>query len=156
MAFLAYVGSRIGETASLKWGQIFTAEDGRGTVTFLQRQTKSRRMRTVGIPRHVMVDLERIRCGADDGDPVFWNRKGRHCTPKTLQRWMRNAIKATGRDPSPFSGHSGRVQSAQRHILTDINPALTDLSHGWQGSGMAAYYGRHISALKVLDELGET
>ena len=103
-----------------------------------------------------MVDLERIRCGAGDGDPVFWNRKGKHSTPKTLQRWLRAAIKATGRDPTPYSGHAGRVGSAQRHILTDVNPTLTDLSHGWEGGGMAAHYGRHISALKVLDELGET
>ena len=144
------------EAAALRWGQISKTRDGRAVVTFLY--TKNRRVRTVAIPSHVVADLDRIRNGASEMEPVFASQKGRAASTKILQRWLRLAIAPTdtGRDPKRYTGHSGRIASSHRHATAGISPTLSQVHHGWQSADMPARYNRHIEALRILDALGES
>lgn len=144
----SYAGLRVGEVARLRWEHVHEHPNGSAAVYVLPGKTK--KSRTVFVPPHVVADLEQIRNGASDGDPVFCTRKGRGAPEKTLARWLKDAIARTGRDETEYSFHGCRVASGQRLQLNGAPGAVVNLHHGWESDTMRQYYAREIHAAEAL------
>lgn len=148
---LSYSGMRIGECAALRWDSIRIQENGTAAL-FLER-TKGNRSRYTAIPHHVVLDLLTIQNGASPSDAVFRTRKNRGAHEKTLARWVREAVQATGRSTKGWSGHSGRIAAIQRLARNNCPREIRNNSLGWRGGAsdaMATYYTREIDCFEVL------
>ena len=149
---MSFSGMRIGEASGLKWRNINEREEDGAASIYIER-AKGNKTRYSAIPRQVVLHLRAIQNGAEPSDAVFRTRKNRAAHPKTLARWIAEAVEGTGRSDKGFSGHSGRSASSQRLARNNCPREIRNNHHGWKGGasdGMATYYTRALDCFEVL------
>ena len=130
-------GLRRSEAAALLWADVDKAEDGSGRLTIRHSKTdKEGEGAVVAITARAMADLEAMREGAGDQDPVFGLS-------------VKAAARAAGLGEG-FSGHSGRVGMARR-MTSNGAPLTVVMRQGrWESEHMPARYVRNESAGAAL------
>ena len=120
------------------------AEDGSGRLTIRHSKTdKEGEGAVIAITARAMADLEAIRGGAADEDPVFG------LSDQQISRRIRAAALAAGLGEG-FSGHSGRVGMARRMTANGAPLPVVMRQGRWESERMPARYVRHESAGAAL------
>jgi len=110
-------GMRVGEIASLKIGDVWSADGTiKDEVRLLPEQTKGKHARTVFLPEKLRKELIGYLAKMDRSDtsrPLFRTQKAESFTPNTLAQHFHYMYKEAGIDGA--SSHSGR-----RTFLTNL------------------------------------
>ena len=137
-------GLRRSEASALLWADVAKAEDGSGRLTVRHSKTdKEGEGAVVAITVRAMSDLEAMRDGAGDEDPVYG------LSEQQINRRIKAAAQAAGLGDG-FSGHSGRVGMARR-MTSNGAPLPVVMRQGrWESERMPARYVRNESAGEAL------
>ena len=140
-------GLRRSEASVLLWADVAKAEDGSGRLTVRHSKTDQEgEGAVVAITVRAMADLEAMRDGAGDEDPVFG------LSEQQINRRIKAAAQAAGLGDG-FSGHSGRVGMARR-MTSNGAPLPVVMRQGrWESERMPARYVRNESAGEALSFL---
>lgn len=137
-------GLRRSEASALLWVDVDKAKDGSGRLTIRHSKTdKEGEGAVVAITAGAMADLEAMRDGAGNEDPVFGLGE------QQINRRIKAAAHAAGLGEG-FSGHSGRVGMARR-MTSNGAPLPVVMRQGrWESERMPARYVRNESAGEAL------
>ena len=137
-------GLRRSEASSLLWADVAGAEDGSGRLTIRHSKTdREGEGAVVAITARAMADLEAMRDGAGDEDPVFG------LSEQQINRRIKAAARAAGLGDG-FSGHSGRVGMARRMTRNGAPLPVVMRQGRWESERMPARYVRNESAGEAL------
>ena len=143
-AVMSDAGLRRSEAAALLWADVDRADDGSGRLTIRHSKTdREGEGAVVAITARAMADLEAMREGAGDEDPVFG------LSDQQISRRVRAAALAAGLGEG-FSGHSGRVGMARRMTANGAPLPVVMRQGRWESERMPARYVRHESAGAAL------
>ena len=106
---------RVSELTALRVGDIrFNRRTGRATIFIRTSKTDQFGAgATVKVGRRTTAVLNAEAYGRPPEDPLFMSRKKQPVvTRMTINRWLKEALKAIGEDPNGYSSHAGRVGAA--------------------------------------------
>ena len=147
---LSDAGLRISEAASLRWRDVFDAENGAGLVYIERSKTdQAGEGAYVVVTPDTLAALKRLRQDSEawtDDEPVFG------LSMSQMSRRVDSMAKAAGLGEG-YSGHSGRVGLAIRMTRRGA-PLQAVQTHGrWKSPSMPARYTRSENALEALEWL---
>ena len=143
--FTGWTGARWGEAVALTVGNL-DLDSGRATISKSAStiggrisigETKTEHLRTIGIPRHVCVELRADVRGKLPGALVWTNARGGHLTTPSKRSWFYSAVarcKAADEDFPRVTPHDLRHTAASMLIASGAPVVLVARQLGHQSA----------------------